>query len=86
MNNAFRRQAFTITVASLIAAAGTTARAQDTWDGGGADNDFSTILNWLDDTAPTPATTGALIFDGVTRLTPNAEAAYLGITSINWTI
>ncbi|MEE9212553.1 MAG: autotransporter-associated beta strand repeat-containing protein, partial [Phycisphaeraceae bacterium] len=60
------------------------ALAQDTWDGGGADDNWTTNNNWVDNTAPTPATTGALIFDGAVRLTPNADVAHLGVTSIDF--
>ena len=47
----------------------------DVWNGAGADNNFSTGLNWTNKTAP------ALIgdsfqFSGSTRLTPNADADY----------
>src|SRR5881394_2783853 len=40
--------------------------ANKTWDGGGADNLWSTARNWDLDTAPAP--NDALIFTGTTRL------------------
>lgn len=48
----------------------------ETWDGGGANDDWSTGNNWADNTAPASATTLDIIFDGSVRLTPNAQAAY----------
>lgn len=67
--------------AALLALAGTRAdlpAATYTWDGGGADDFFTTPANWAGNVAPnfnnTPAATGDnLIFDGSTRLTPNHD-------------
>jgi len=63
------------TIAALLIA--THAHAvTETWDGGGADNNFSTGLNWLDNSAPLSDLLNTdLIFAGVVRLTPNVSAA-----------
>ena len=84
MNKPFLHRAGVLTAASIIAASGTTARAQDTWNGGGADDNFSTGLNWVDTTAPNNVAAGALIFDGATRLAPIADLTYSGITSLDF--
>ncbi|MEE9211970.1 MAG: autotransporter-associated beta strand repeat-containing protein, partial [Phycisphaeraceae bacterium] len=60
------------------------ALPQDTWDGGGADDNWTTGANWLDNTAPNPAATGALVFDGAVRLTPNADVPHSGVESIDF--
>jgi hypothetical protein len=61
---------------SLLAAAPAFA-VTDTWDGGGADNNLSTALNWLDNTAPASDLVNTdLIFDGTVRLTPNFSAVF----------
>ena len=41
--------------------------ASYTWDGGGADGNWTTAANWVGDAAPTGATTNDLIFAGTTR-------------------
>ncbi len=49
----------------------------DTWDGGGANDNFATALNWLDNTAPLSDLVNTdLIFAGLVRLTPNVSAAF----------
>jgi autotransporter-associated beta strand protein len=55
-----------------------------TWDGGGANNNFNTGENWVDDTAPTAATTTAYTFSGSTRLTPNIQSGNYNISSITF--
>lgn len=44
-----------------------------TWDGGGADNNWSTDANWSGDPAVDVATGDTLTFDGATRLTANND-------------
>ena len=46
------------------------------WDGGGANDNFSTPANWNPNGAPVNDGTADLQFSGTTRLTPVAEAAY----------
>ena len=41
-----------------------------TWDGGGADNNFNTANNWNPNAVPANNGTANLIFDGTTRLNP----------------
>ncbi len=45
-----------------------------TWDGGGADNNWSDATNWIGDVAPGYAY--SLIFDGQTRLAPVMDSSY----------
>src|SRR6266480_4496677 len=56
--------------------------ADATWDGGGADPNFITALNWASDTVP--AANDTLTFAGITRVGPNndlaAGTAFNGIT------
>ncbi|HZJ15633.1 MAG TPA: hypothetical protein VFD27_11310, partial [Chthoniobacteraceae bacterium] len=59
------------TIASLLLASRAFA-AIEIWDGGGANDNISTALNWIDDTAPASDIANTdLIFSGGTRLTPN---------------
>ena len=47
-----------------------------TWDGGGADNNWSSTNNWNPDTAaPLSASNTVVKFDGATRLTPSQDIA-----------
>ena len=46
-----------------------------TWNGGGANDNWSTALNWSGG-VPTNNDTANVIFGGVTRLTPNADASW----------
>jgi len=49
----------------------------DTWDGGGADNNLSTNLNWADNTAPLSDLVNTdIVFAGTVRLTPNVSVAF----------
>ena len=65
----------TTTIALLL-----TARAfavTDTWDGGGANDNLNTALNWVDNTAPLSDLVNTdLIFGGVARLTPNVSVVF----------
>jgi autotransporter-associated beta strand protein len=47
-----------------------------TWDGGGADNDWQTDANWDTNVQPVNDGTANIIFGGITRLTPNTDVAY----------
>ncbi len=48
----------------------------ESWDGGGANDNLNTALNWLDNTAPLSDLVNTdLIFAGTTRLTPNVSVA-----------
>ena len=54
----------------------------DVWNGGGADNNLSTSLNWTNHV--TPALVGdSLQFSGSTRLTPNVDLGYV-VTGIQF--
>ncbi len=47
------------------------------WDGGGVDNNFSTVANWNPNTAPPLSSVVTVLrFAGSTRLAPNAQAPY----------
>jgi fibronectin-binding autotransporter adhesin len=57
--------------------------AQGTWDGGGADNNWTTGLNWAADTAPA---SGALTFaDDINTITNNDNVVNTTFTAINFT-
>lgn len=60
-----------ITVASALLLS-QTAFADNTWDGGGTDGNWSTLANWGADTAPNYA--NALVFAGTNNLTTNNDA------------
>lgn len=47
-----------------------------TWNGGGANNDWSSGANWDGGAAPASATDTTLEFAGITRLAPNADAPW----------
>lgn len=59
------------------------AMAGNTWDGGGANDNWSTNANWNLNTAPTY--TSALTFAGTTRLTPNNNSATASVAGITFT-
>ena len=72
----------TATIALILAPAA--FAITDTWDGGGADNNLSTNLNWLDNTAPvSDILLTDLVFAGVVRLTPNVSTA-LSVNSVTF--
>ncbi len=76
-----RRVLLAACAAVLATAAGASAAIQ-TWNGGGADDNWTTSGNWLGGTAP--VANDALLFDGTVRLTPNnnfaAGTAFNGIS------
>src|SRR6266550_2914320 len=47
-----------------------------TWNGAGANDNWSTIANWIGSTPPANNGTANVIFAGATRLTPNVDAAW----------
>jgi autotransporter-associated beta strand protein len=78
-------------VASLLATLGSAAFAQETWDGGGGDNNWATGDNWADNSAPSGSTGVALTFSGATQTTNVNNISGLGFTSLtlnssNWSI
>src|SRR5947207_11229170 len=60
--------------AVLLALAGS-APAQ-TWDGGGANDNWSNNVNWLGDIGPANNGTANIAMAGVTRLTPNVDVPF----------
>ena len=64
--------AATVAVAQL-AFPGRTKAAVFTWDGGGADDNLSTIANWNPDGSPVAA--DSVIFTGAVRNTPVVDSA-----------
>jgi len=56
---------------------GSLAHAQTTytWNGGGANDDWTTADNWVGGVAPVSATNNTILFDGTTRLNPNNDFA-----------
>ena len=57
-------------VAMFAAALPAMAQITNTWNGGGADDNWTTAGNW---SPGTPSAGDSLIFDGSTRLTPNND-------------
>src|SRR4051812_36174514 len=49
------------------------ARAGETWDGNGGDNNWSTNNNWSPNGEPAKDGTANLIFAGTNRLTPRVD-------------
>ncbi len=47
-----------------------------TWDGGGADNDWTTAANWGTNVVPANDGTAAIHFAGTTRPSPNVDVAW----------
>src|SRR2546430_16858705 len=47
-----------------------------TWNGAGANDNWSTIANWIGSTPPANNGTANVTFAGTTRLTPNVDVAY----------
>lgn len=59
-----------LAAAALVAMLAPLALAADkTWDGGGSGNNWNVASNWVGDVAP--VANDVLIFDGLTKLTPN---------------
>jgi hypothetical protein len=60
---------------ALVLSAGSESRAADfTWSGGGADNNWNTLGNWLGGVAPPNDGSAAIVFSGAVRPTPNVNA------------
>ena len=63
-------------MAVLLLAFPSAMRAQNSWNGGGGDNNWGTGANWVGG-APTPGTTSDIAFAGTTRTNPfNNYTAY----------
>jgi autotransporter-associated beta strand protein len=60
-------------VALLLGTAVLPVRAGNTWDGGGANSNWTTGNNWNPDGTATSGTTATVAFGGSTRLTPNND-------------
>src|SRR4051812_15100744 len=75
----FIKRAFFILI--LVAAA--QGASAQTWNGGGANDNWQTGANWIGLVAPVNNGTAKLIFGGVTRLTPNVDVVY-SINSITF--
>lgn len=70
------RRSTHLLLAAGLALAPRLAAAGDLWDGGGADNNWTTAANWSPDGAPTNNGTRSLTFSGGNRLTPNVNTPY----------
>ena len=68
-----------LVLASLFALS---AKAANTWDGGGDDDNWSTTNNW--DTDTLPGFPAELTFGGVTRLTPTNDLGGLTVNGITF--
>lgn len=63
-------------LAAILFYAGSSAHAQNSWDGGGTDNNWTTPGNWLGDLTPANDGTANLAFTGTIRLAPIVDAAW----------
>lgn len=66
----------------LLALSASAAFGQETWDGGGADHNWSSGDNWADNSAPSGSVAGALTFSGTTRTTNNNDISGLSFASL----
>ena len=72
-------------IASLLLSPLTATALTFTWDGGGADNSFSTFLNWAGNLAPASNLTSTdLIFAGTVRLLPAATGPSFSAHSVTF--
>lgn len=71
-----KRSAFILAASAALLLVPVARAAITTWDGGGADDNFSTAANWVSNVAPPNNGTADLVFAGSTRLTPSLNADY----------
>ena len=81
IQNSMKKHSFLTSIAILsLATAATSSAATFTWNGGGADDNLTTGLNW-GGTAPAPNVSGQdLVFNGSTRLTPFVDTDDVAVT------
>src|ERR1700688_707529 len=60
-----------------------TRAATYTWNGGGADNKWSTAANWAGNVAPVNDGTAAIVLAGAIQLAPNVDVPW-AITSLSF--
>lgn len=65
---------------TLFVLGSNSALAGNTWDGGGSDNNWSSVTNWSGDTAPGY---GTLVFNGTTQTTNNNNSI-TAMNQVNW--
>ena len=68
-----RRYILHILLLALLVLASAPVSAATVWDGGGADDNWSTDLNWDTDATPAADGTADIQFAGTTRLTPTVD-------------
>jgi len=77
-----KKKALFAAATATLASLGSVKAATVTWNGGGTDNNFSTVFNWVGTVAP--VNNDALVFDGFSRLAPANDLApnttFSGIT------
>src|SRR5262245_22336064 len=61
-------------IAAVVHVVGGTSPGQ-TWDGGGADNNWTTANNWNPNVVPVNTGTANIVFAGSIRLTPSVNAS-----------
>src|SRR5687767_13469270 len=64
-----------VRVGVAVLAWGVAARGQ-TWDGGGANDNFTAVNNWNPNAVPVNNGTANLVFDGLVRLTPQVNVNF----------
>ncbi|MCX5684606.1 MAG: hypothetical protein NT049_13080, partial [Planctomycetota bacterium] len=65
-----------LAAALITLAAGGYAWASGSWDGGGADNNWSTLNNWSDNLKPANDGTITIHMAGLVRPAPNVDVAW----------
>ncbi len=75
MSSPIARRALLSLVLVVIAVARLPAAKAQTWDGGGANNNWTNGLNWAGDVAPVNNGTANIVMAGVVRLTPTVDLA-----------
>src|SRR5262245_11098252 len=79
----FRSRAFWLCGAFSFALIATqSAQAANTWDGGGADDNWGTLLNWDNDLVP--VWPQAITFAGTVRPNPNNDQVGITLNGINF--
>ena len=80
---ALNRKAWSCFVALVLSGGSAVRAAPFTWDGGGADDNWSTGTNWGGDVTPDNDGTATLTFTGTTRTTPAVDSAW-SLTSVTF--
>jgi len=81
MKTALHHHAYMSLVILSFACLPASIQAGNTWDGGGADDNWTTLANWSGDLLPIY---GTLVFSGNTRTNNNNNSAIASMNQVNW--